>query len=110
MEKISGFTIVRNTLSQGYPFVESIISAMPVCDEFIIADGYSTDGTWEILQRLAELYPKIKLSRDKWILTKQNMKSMGILAEMKRQSKGVATSTCFTSKQTKYYTRLIMRE
>lgn len=66
MGKISCFTITNNVLSQGYPFVESIISAIPICDEFIICDGYSTDGTWETLKTLAKIYPKIKLYKDKW--------------------------------------------
>ena len=42
---ISGFMIVKDVLRQGYPFVEAIASALPICDEFLISDGYSTDGT-----------------------------------------------------------------
>ena len=58
--------IVRNGLKQGYPFVESIASALPICDEFLISDGYSTDGTFEVLQKLPALNKKIVVSQDKW--------------------------------------------
>ena len=36
---ISGFMIAKNLLKQGYPFVEAVASALPVCDEFLISDG-----------------------------------------------------------------------
>ena len=92
MKRISCFTILRDTLSQGYPFVESIISAMPLCDEFVISDGYSNDGTYEILKELAELYPQIKLYRDKWMLNNKNTKENGILAEMTNIARGRCSS------------------
>jgi glycosyltransferase involved in cell wall biosynthesis len=58
--------IVRNGLKQGYPFIEAIASALPICDEFLVSDGYSTDGTYEVLQKLPALNKKIVLSQDKW--------------------------------------------
>lgn len=67
MTKISGFMIIKNGISGGYPFVESVLSALPICGEFLISDGYSNDGTWEVLQELKKKYAsKIKLYRDKW--------------------------------------------
>ena len=63
---ISGFMIVKNVVCQGYPFLEAIVSALPVCDEFLISDGFSTDHTWDALQLLKAKYPvKIKLLQDK---------------------------------------------
>ncbi len=82
MAKISCFTIIRDTLSQGYPFVESIISAMPICDEFIIVDGYSKDGTYEILKKLKKKHPKIRLYQEEWEGSKEN-----ILATMTNKAK-----------------------
>ncbi len=41
---ITGFTTIRNGIVQGYPFLETIASALPICDEFLVSDGYSTDG------------------------------------------------------------------
>jgi len=43
--RITCFMIVRNALNQGYPFLEAIAQALPVCDEMLIGDGGSTDGT-----------------------------------------------------------------
>lgn len=66
---ISGFMILKNALKQGYPFVESIASALPICDEFLISDGYSTDGTFEIVKQMAALNKKIRLFRYNWLET-----------------------------------------
>jgi glycosyltransferase involved in cell wall biosynthesis len=63
---ISGFMIVKDVLKQGYPFVEAIASALPICDEFLISDGYSTDGTYEVVKRISSLNPKVKVYRQKW--------------------------------------------
>jgi len=67
---ISCFMIVKNVLKQGYPFVEAIASALPICDEFLISDGYSTDGTFEILKRISSLNKKIRIFRYNWPKTK----------------------------------------
>ncbi|MCX8196179.1 MAG: glycosyltransferase family 2 protein [Acidilobaceae archaeon] len=66
MRRVSCFMIVRNVLSQGYPFLEAIAQALPVCDEFLISDGMSEDGTYEALQRAAALNKKIRLYREEW--------------------------------------------
>jgi glycosyltransferase involved in cell wall biosynthesis len=68
---ISGFINVWNVKSQGYPFTQAIEAALPICDEFLISDGYSTDGTWEELLKLQKKYSKIKLYREKWVLDKK---------------------------------------
>jgi hypothetical protein len=75
---ISGFMIVKDVLKQGYPFVEAIASAMPICDEFLVSDGYSTDGTYEIMEKIALANPKIKVYREQW----PNRKDVTILAEV----------------------------
>ncbi len=63
---ISGFMIVKDVLKQGYPFVEAVVSSLPICDEFLISEGYSTDGTFEIVQKMANLNKKIKVFRQEW--------------------------------------------
>jgi glycosyltransferase involved in cell wall biosynthesis len=64
---ISGFTVVRNVETLGYPFMESVRSALPICAEYIISEGYSSDRTWEAVQVLANRYPdKIRVRRDRW--------------------------------------------
>jgi hypothetical protein len=75
---ISGFMIVRDVLSQGYPFVEAIASALPICDEFLISDGYSTDGTYEVVKRIASMNPKVKVYREKW----PDKKDITVLADV----------------------------
>ncbi len=64
---ISGFMVLRNAVAMGYPFVEAIVSSLPVCDEILISDGYSSDDTWAVLDALQRRYPaKIKLFQDSW--------------------------------------------
>ena len=75
---ISGFMIVKNVLKQGYPFVEAIAAALPICDEFLISDGYSTDGTFEIIDRMTKSNSKIKVFREEW----PNEKKWSILAQV----------------------------
>jgi len=43
--KISGAVIVRNGVKLGYPFVESIKSILPLCDEALVGVGDSEDDT-----------------------------------------------------------------
>jgi glycosyltransferase involved in cell wall biosynthesis len=75
---ISGFMIVKDVIKQGYPFVEAITSALPICDEFLISDGYSTDGTYAVLQRIASLNRKVKIYREQW----PNKKDSTVLADV----------------------------
>lgn len=62
--RISGFTFVRNAIDLYYPVVESITSILPICDEFIVAAGDSTDGTTELLRRIND--PKVKIIETLW--------------------------------------------
>jgi glycosyltransferase involved in cell wall biosynthesis len=62
--KVSGFSFLRDGVKLGYPFVESIRSALPVVDEFVVAVGKSDDGTLERLQALGE--PKLRLVETTW--------------------------------------------
>jgi len=62
--KISGFSYVRNGFDYDVPFLESIQSILPICDEFIVAVGNSIDGTREAI--LALNSPKIKIIDTIW--------------------------------------------
>jgi hypothetical protein len=62
--KISGFTYVRNGFDYGVPFLESIQSILPICNEMIIAVGDSVDGTREAIQGLQS--EKIKIIDTIW--------------------------------------------
>jgi glycosyltransferase involved in cell wall biosynthesis len=50
---ISGFSFIRNGEILGYPFVESLRSLLPLCDEIIVAVGNSDDMTREKIQNLS---------------------------------------------------------
>jgi hypothetical protein len=62
--KISGFTFVRNAVDLYYPVVESITSVLPLCDEFVVAAGDSTDGTTELLRGIGS--PKLRIIETRW--------------------------------------------
>ena len=61
---VSGFTFCRNAVKYDYPLVESIRSALPVCDEFIVNVGRCEDGTLELIQSIRD--PKIKIVESVW--------------------------------------------
>lgn len=50
---ISGYTTTKDCISQGYPWERTIESMLGFCDEVVVVDGGSTDGTWERLTQLA---------------------------------------------------------
>jgi glycosyltransferase involved in cell wall biosynthesis len=53
----SGFTILKNGASLGYPYLESLRSLAPFVDEVVVAHGDSTDGTLASLEALARELP-----------------------------------------------------
>lgn len=68
--KITGIMAIKDGIVGGYPFLEGILSVLPIVDEFLVADGGSSDGTWQALKKLQEVFPeKIKLVQDSWVPT-----------------------------------------
>lgn len=63
---ISGFTMVKNATKLYYPVKESILSILPIVDEFVVAlgEGDSDDRTREEIERIGS--PKIKIVSTKW--------------------------------------------
>ena len=51
---LSGYTTTRNCISQSYPYEDAINSMLGFCDEVVVVDSNSTDGTWEWIWELAE--------------------------------------------------------
>ena len=64
MMKVSGFTFVRNAIKYDYPVKESIMSVLPLCDEFIVAVGNSQDATRELIQTISS--EKIRIIDTIW--------------------------------------------
>jgi hypothetical protein len=62
--RISGFSFVRNGIKLGYPVKESILSILPICDEFIISVGKGEDNTAEQITSLGD--PRIKIIETVW--------------------------------------------
>lgn len=64
--KISGFTMVRNATRFYYPVKESILSILPVVDEFVVAlgKGDSDDRTDEEIMSINS--PKIRIIKRVW--------------------------------------------
>lgn len=63
--KISGYTTTYNCIEGEYPFVECIKSMVGFCNEIVIMDGGSNDGTFEKLLELQDKEPKIRVFQHK---------------------------------------------
>lgn len=81
MEKISGFSIVRNGVEFGYPFLESYRSLLPWVDELWINVGIGTDSTLKALESFAsqEGQGKVKLVQHEWPLNDPEKKKAGVI-------------------------------
>ncbi len=64
--KISGFTMVRNATKYYFPIKESILSVLPIVDEFIVAlgKGDKEDKTREVIEEIGS--KKIKIFDRIW--------------------------------------------
>lgn len=60
---ISGYLTTRDCISQKYPYEDCIQSMLNFCDEVVVVDGGSTDGTWERLLELTKNETKLKVSQ-----------------------------------------------
>lgn len=64
--KISGFTFVRNATKLAFPFKESVLSILPLVDEYIIVycEGDEDDQTRAIIEEISS--DKIKIIEATW--------------------------------------------
>lgn len=68
--KITGIMAIKNGIIGGFPFLEGILSVLPIVDEFLVADGGSFDGTLQALDRLQAVFPgRVRLIKDSWVPT-----------------------------------------
>lgn len=64
MMKVSGFSFIKDAVKYDYPIVEAINSVLPICDEFVIAVGKSSDATLELIKSIPS--DKIKIIETVW--------------------------------------------
>ena len=84
--KVSGFTFLKNGVKLGYPFLQSIKSALPLVDEFVIALGPCEDDTESQILSLND--PKIRIIHTQWC---DNMRDRGYIYG---QQKMIAQFNC----------------
>lgn len=63
---ISGFTYCRNAIELDYCVELCIQSLLPFCDEVVVCDRDSTDGTREMLDAWAAREPKLRIVNMPW--------------------------------------------
>lgn len=83
---ISGYTYLKNAQTLGYPFIESILSVLSICDEFIIALGDCDDDTEQYIKNINS--PKIVIIHTVW-----NKENLNGGTEFARQAK-IALDNC----------------
>ena len=60
---ISGYTTTLNCIRQNYPFEQSILSMVEFCDQIVVVDGGSDDGTWEKLEEISKKNNNVLIHR-----------------------------------------------
>ena len=63
---LAGLITVRNGNSLDYCWREAALSLLGVCDELVLHDVSSDDGTWQEIQSCAVMEPKITPLRSEW--------------------------------------------
>ena len=62
--RVAGFTFIRNAIKFDYPIVEAITSILPLCDEFVVAVGNSSDETRALINGIGS--EKIRIIDTIW--------------------------------------------
>ena len=62
--KVTGFSFIRNAIKYDYPVKESILSILPIVDEYVIAVGKSDDDTRALIASIDS--DKIKILDTVW--------------------------------------------
>lgn len=51
---------IHNAIEYDYCLTESVISVVPICEEIVILDAGSTDGTVELIKDIASKWPNVR--------------------------------------------------
>lgn len=63
---LSGIIPVKNGNTLSYPWQSAVNSLLPICDEVIVCDGGSTDGTLEEARNWVAHEPKLRIVEYPW--------------------------------------------
>jgi hypothetical protein len=63
---ITVFSVIKNGIQNGYPFVEAYASWSNYCDKIFVLDGHSDDGTDIVLRELSRILPNFEFQRAPW--------------------------------------------
>lgn len=66
MSTLAGAVCIRNGDELDFCWREAVLSLLPICDEVVICDGESTDGTQEVIRDWMTREPKINLCVWPW--------------------------------------------
>lgn len=61
MYNLSGCVFIRNCFKGAFCLFESMYQLLPLCDEFVVMDLGSDDGTLDVLKEIALYNPKVRL-------------------------------------------------
>jgi glycosyltransferase involved in cell wall biosynthesis len=82
LKTIGGSIFVRNAVEWDYCIKEAVLSLVPFCDEVIVGDAQSTDGTLDILKEIARNHANVRVLENlPWECAKDNAR-LSILANM----------------------------
>lgn len=60
--RLSAYSYLKNGVLFDYPFCESLLSILPVCDEVVVTYArHSQDQTFQVLQKMTRLFPQLRL-------------------------------------------------
>ena len=62
--KVSGFSFIKNAVKFDYPVKESVLSLLPLVDEYVMAVGNSEDDTRALISNINS--DKIKIIDTVW--------------------------------------------
>lgn len=63
---LSGMTVVRDSISGDFCLSECIESLLAICEEVVVGESDSTDGTREFLDRWADKEPRLRIESYPW--------------------------------------------